>query len=222
MITIYVDEGTEVTVPEWVTDIESFRRWTDSDGFPEQGNTWWLRGKVWMDMSKQQIFTHVAVKGEIYAVLKGLVQEAESGLIFPDGLLLTNFTADISGNPDATFLSTDSMESGEARLIESRDGGYLEVQGAPDMVLEVVSKSSVHKDTVILRQAYWEAGIKEYWLVDARGKPLSFDILRRTARGYVATRKQSGWVKSNVFGKSFRLVQGLDARRLPTFRLEVR
>jgi Uma2 family endonuclease len=33
------------------------------------------------------------------------------------------------------------------------------------MVQEVVSDSSEEMDTVILRQAYAEAGIREYWLV---------------------------------------------------------
>ena len=35
--------------------------------------------------------------------------------------------------------------------------GYLELEGVPDMVLEVVSRSSVRKDTVLMRQAYWRA-----------------------------------------------------------------
>jgi Uma2 family endonuclease len=90
------------------------------------------------------------------------------------------------------------------------------------MVLEVISNGSVRKDTVILRQAYWEAGVQEYWLVDARKQPLTFDILRHTAKGYVATRKQGGWLRSPVFGKSFRLTQGTDFLGQPSFTLEVR
>jgi Uma2 family endonuclease len=76
------------------------------------------------------------------------------------------------------------------------------------MVLEIVSHSSVHKDNVRLRQAYWEAGIREFWVVDVRSDPLSFSILRHTARGYVTARKQGDWIKSAVFGKSFRLTRG--------------
>ena len=74
-------------------------------------------------------------------------------------------------------------------------------------VLEVLSDSSVEKDIVILFDAYWQAGIAEYWLVDARKGPVRFDIYRHTSKGYVATRKQAGWVKSAVFSKSFRLSQ---------------
>ena len=90
------------------------------------------------------------------------------------------------------------------------------------MVLEIISSSSVQKDTVLLRAAYWEAEIPEYWLVDARKEPLKFDILRHTAKGYVATRKQDGWLKSGVFGKSFQLTQSKDALGDPEFTLAVR
>ena len=57
------------------------------------------------------------------------------------------------------------------------------------MVLEVVSDGSVRKDTVVLRRAYWEAGVREYWLVDARRDPPSFDILRSTSKAFRAARK---------------------------------
>jgi len=52
----------------------------------------------------------------------------------------------------------------------------LELEGTPDMVLEVVSASSVVKDTETLLQLYWQAGIPEYWLVDARGEALEFTV----------------------------------------------
>ncbi len=133
------------------------------------------------------------------------------GLYLPDGLLLSNVTADIGGNPDATFISTAALDQSACSLVEGKKGGYVEVEGSPDMVLEVVSDSSVRKDTCCLRQAYWEAGIREYWLVDARREPMrsTFSGARPKA---TPPRKQDGWLKSAVFGKSFRLTQQLDER----------
>src|SRR5262249_55614405 len=151
--------------------------------FPRTGYSWWLCGEVWIDMSKEQVFSHVLVKTEITISLGGLVKRERRGLYLTDGLLLSNFAADISGNPDGTFLSTETLQSDRLRLIEGAQGGYTEIQGSPDMVLEVLSNSSVHKDRDILRKAYWEAGIREYWIIDARKDPLQFDILRHTARG---------------------------------------
>ena len=34
--------------------------------------------------------------------------------------------------------------------------------------------------------------MREYWVVDARPETPLFDILRHTARGFTATRKQDG------------------------------
>jgi Uma2 family endonuclease len=96
------------------------------------------------------------------------------------------------------------------------------MEGSPDMVLEVVSDSSVRKDVQQLRQDYWEAGIREYWLVDARKEPLIFDILRYTPKGYRTAPKKGGWIKSNVFGKSFRLTQQTSEYGDPEYTLEVR
>ena len=73
------------------------------------------------------------------------------------------------------------------------------------MVLEVVSKRSEKKDNSILREDYFTAGVREYWLVDARQDPASFEILKRGTDGFVNTRKQDGWIKSAVFGRSFKL-----------------
>ncbi|HWG44064.1 MAG TPA: Uma2 family endonuclease [Gemmataceae bacterium] len=222
MITVINEFNRVVSIPTWIVDLESFRRWVDADDFPEDGRIWYLKGEVWIDMSKEQIFTHLAVKREFFYVLTGLVKEADLGLFLPDGLLLSNGAADISGKPDATFVANASIQAKRVQLVEGWDGGFVEMEGSPDMVLEVISSSSVHKDTVVLRQAYWQAGIHEYWLVDARQEPIRFDILRRTTKGYAATRKQDGWLKSVVFGKSFQLSQRVNALGHPEYTLAVR
>ena len=43
-------------------------------------------------------------------------------------------------------------------------------------------KTSVPKDTVLLRELYWKAGVTEYWLVDVRDGNLSFEILQGTPK----------------------------------------
>ena len=58
--------------------------------------------------------------------------------------------------------------------------------------------------------------------MDARQEPIRFDIFRRTAKGYTATRKREGWLKSAVFGKSFQLSQRVNALGHPEYTLAVR
>jgi Uma2 family endonuclease len=222
-VTVYVDEGQPVRVPSWVADIETFRRWVlEQDDLPEQARVWWLKGNVYITMCREQLFSHNRVKLRIAAALDDLAIKEDLGLVFTDGALLSNFAADISGNPDALFVSTESLNSQRVRLIEGKQGGHVELQGSPDLALEVLSQSSQSKDDVRLKQAYWEADIRECWLVDARGDEPGFDIFRHTARGYVKTRKQEGWVRSTVFGKSFRLQVRPGPMKHSVYTLEVR
>jgi Uma2 family endonuclease len=218
----FISETAQLVLPAWVGDIDSFRHWTEMDDFPETGSIWWLRGEVWADMSKEQIFTHIGVKTEYTSVLHRLARQEQKGTVFSDGLLISNFAADISGNPDLTFIAYETLQSDRVRLIEGDKEGYTEIQGSPDMVLEIVSRGSVQKDTVILRQAYWEADIPEYWLVDARQEAASFTILRHTARGYVSVPRRGGWIKSQVFGKEFKLLQSTSPAGHPEYILQVR
>src|SRR5205823_3175473 len=157
------------------------------------------------DMSKEQFFTHNQVKTELAFRLTGVVKAAQLGRYVGDGMLLTNTAANLSAQPDGAFYSRATRERGRITFREGRDEGFVELEGSPDMVLEVVSTSSVRKDTVTLKGLYWKAGIPEYWLVDVRREPLVFEIFRHTAKGYVATPKKAGWVRSRVFRKWFRL-----------------
>jgi Uma2 family endonuclease len=218
----FLNESLKVSIPDWVVDLESFRRWADADDFPEDGRVWFLKGEVYVDMSKEQVFTHGLVKTEIAGVLSPLAKAERRGFFLTDGVLLSNADADLSTNPDGTFVSYESLHSKRVAIVEGIEEGHVELEGSADMVLEVISRSSVQKDRVLLRRAYWEAKVREYWIVDARQQPLSFDILRHTSKGYVAARKRGGWVKSAVFGKSFQLTQGLDPLGNPQYTLSVR
>jgi Uma2 family endonuclease len=143
-------------------------------------------------------------------------------MFLADGVRFTNTEAEFSLRPDGLFVGRQSIEDKDVVFVEGLEEGYLEIEGSPDMVLEVVSTSSVVKDTERLREAYWRAGVREYWLVDARSEPVKFDVLRHTARGYSAARRQDGWVRSGVFGKSFRLTTRKTPEGHPDFLLEVR
>jgi Uma2 family endonuclease len=216
-------EGAAIEVPDRVREsLAAFRVWAGDNDLPEKTRVDYYRGKVWVDMGREQVFTHGVLKTKIAAVLTDEVERRDLGFYSCNGVLVTNVLADLSGNPDGTFVSHDAMESERVTLRDGAEEGVIEIVGTPDMVLEVVSGSSVKKDNVFLREAYWEAGIPEYWLVDARGDRLEFQILKHGAKGYTETRKVGGWVKSSVFGKSFKLTRGLDRSDNPTFKLEVK
>jgi Uma2 family endonuclease len=220
MSTVVIEE--KVRVPNWVEDLASFRQWAHSPEFPERGKISYLKGEVWVDISKEQLFSHNQVKGEISSVLTAFVKKNRLGIFFPDGMLLSDLETDFATGPNAIFVSKESLQSDRVIMIEGADGGYVELQGVPDMVLEVVSPSSVEKDTQVLREVYWQLGIDEHWLVDARGERLDFDILRHGAKSYIPVRKSAGWLRSTVSGASFRLTRKTNEMGHAEFTLAVR
>jgi hypothetical protein len=218
---LVVDDMT-VHIPSSVNDHDSFRLWAHTDEFPEHGKVCFFPSGVWVDMSSEQVFSHIQVKSEYNRVVGSLVKAEDRGRFFPDGVLLSHPDIDLSSQPDGLFASFATLDAGRLRIIEGKREGFIELEGTVDMVLEIVSTSSVKKDNVTLRELYWQARIPEYWLVDARRGELRFDILRHAARGYKAARKADGWVKSKVFDRSFRLTRFTDRRGLPDFTLDVR
>lgn len=212
----------QVRIPSWVNDLESFRRWSRSDDYPERGWVSFLDGEIWVDTHMEQLFTHNRVKTCFTVALAGLVEAEQLGYFFSDRASLSHEGANLSTEPDGTFCSFVAIESKRVALVEGVEEGFVEIDGTPDMVLEVVSTYSVRKDTKVLRGLYARAGIPEYWLVDARKEKLQFDILSLTERGYATTRKRDGWVKSRVFGRAFRLESRPDRLGNPQYFLQTR
>ncbi len=171
----------------------------------------------------EQLFTHNRVKLRIASALDALITSEDLGYFVADRMLLHNEFADFATEPDGMFISYASIESEKAQLKEGVGAGVVEIVGTPDMVLEVVSDSSEHKDNVELMDLYGQAGIPEYWLVDVRSEPYHFDIFKKAGKGYVATRRLAGgWLKSAVYGRAFHLAAQTDALGHPQFTLEVR
>ncbi len=220
MNTFVVDRDS-ITIPAWVSDHDSFRRWVHSEEFPPEGRICFLQGETWVDMSKEQAFSHNQVKNEYSYVLTGITKR-RGGTFCPDGMFLSNVDVGLSARPDGMYATEEAFAEGRVRWIEGEDEGFLELEGSPDMVMEIISTSSVKKDKITLPPLYWQAGIFEYWLVDVRGERTEFDMFRRGPRGFVPVRKQGGWLKSNVFELSFRLEKKFDKRGNPMFSLLVR
>jgi Uma2 family endonuclease len=209
-----------IRMPAGFANLKAFRRWTKSSEYPQRGEFSYLGGDLWVDVTMETLL-HNKIKSQFVAVLTLLVVEAgRLGHWLGDRMRLVNTDASLSTEPDGMFVSHEALQTGRVLLVDGEQS--LEVIGTPEIVLEVVSKTSIQKDTVALRELYAAAGIAEYWLVNPLGEQISFEILRLTARGYSAARKSDGWVKSAVFGKPFKLVQEVGSGELPAYRLLVR
>jgi len=220
---LYGDGRLCVRIPWSAATLAGFREWVKSDGFPEKVRVTYVDGEIYYDMSNEELETHNQPKVEVLRVLVNLNRRLKLGKCYGDGILLTHVAANVSNNPDATFIRRATLQSQRIRLVP-RNGTadhYIEIEGTPDMVLDVVSNDSVRKDTRQLRGAYHKAGIPEYWLIDARRKEISFQILHRQEDGYEAG-NPGGWQTSRVFRRDFRLVRRRDDMGLWEYTLQVR
>lgn len=186
---------------------DAFREWYTSDEAPDRGRFTFVDGGVIIDMSPERIDAHNQVKQAINLSIGSLVRQRDLGQYFPDGVLITNEYAGVANEPDGTFASWDTLRTGRLREVRrSRDvNDGVELEGTPDWVCEIVSPTSVRKDTKLLFEAYYRAGIPEYWLIDARGEAIDFRILTRGRLSYEVVPTKDGWIRSAVFGVECRL-----------------
>jgi Uma2 family endonuclease len=199
-------------IPRDAYTLTGFRRWVLSDEFPEKQPVMFLNGEIFLYMPKEDVFTHAAVKTPVAVKLGGFFEELDLGDFFINGVLVSNVDADLSGNPDMVGILWESLENETVRYVTNEKDRTVEIEGSPDWLLEIVSDSSVKKDKQDLRDAYHKAGVREYWIIDARGKDIEFQILHWRKSGYVAASKKDGWQKSRVFGRAFKLTRSRDRR----------
>ena len=212
-----------IRIPARAATLAGFRAWALSDEFPERGRFSFINGELFVDMSPEELETHNKVKTEVVSAIANLNKELDLGEFYSDGTLVTNEVADLSTEPDGAFVTWRSFEEGRVRLTprEDRPGQYVELQGTPDWILEVVSRSSVAKDTRVLREAYHRAGVPEYWIIDARFNAIDFQVLRHRRDRYVVAAPRGGWHRSSVFGRGFRLERRLNRMGRWRYTLQV-
>lgn len=207
-------------IPSEAHGLAEFRRWALSTEFPETGRIDFLAGDVEVDMSPEDLHTHGTIKSEVAAVLQELVARTDRGEVFVDKTRVSSPAAELSAEPNVVVVLWESLESGRVRYVpeaRGREGRSREIEGGPDLVVEIVSDSSVSKDTRRLPGAYALAGVRELWLVDARGDEIDFRLQVLESSSYtLASADAEGRVFSPVLDRRVRLTR--EKTRLGTWR----
>jgi Uma2 family endonuclease len=210
-------------IPMDLQTLADFRSWALSEGFPENGRIDFISGRIEVNMSPEELFSHGNLKVQLVTVLNQLVEDNELGYVFTDSTRISSPDADLSAEPDVVFLSDQTIDSGRARLVPKatgEPGRFVEIEGAADLVVEIVSDSSVRKDTQRLPVAYFRAGVEEFWLVDARINPAEFRVYCRADDAFAPVDANAdGFQHSKIFGRGFRLDEKRDSRGIRRFRL---
>ena len=212
-----------LTIPNWVRDHESFRHWARSPDCPEKCRIAFVNGEIWVDVAPEELYSHNQVKGEVAAALMPLIDSSRMGFFVMDGMLLSIPEVGLSSLPDGYYISYEAFRSARVREESGEGNGCVELVGNPEMVLEVVSDSSEKMDRDVLPGLYWQAGVAEYWIIDARKEEVDFQIFRRNGKGFVSVKRAAeGWLRSEVFQKAFRLIRDTDPIGKPLYTLEVK
>jgi Uma2 family endonuclease len=98
---------------------------------------------------------HQDVGGNVYFHLRAFLRDHPIGrvLIAPTDVVLSPTDVVV---PDLLFVSREHQS-----IVTAKN-----VQGAPDLVLEVLSNSSRRTDEMIKRKLYQRFGVVEYWVAD--------------------------------------------------------
>jgi Uma2 family endonuclease len=223
--TAIVLSGCGVEIPLPMNSLADFRRWAVSEGFPDKGRIDYVGGVIEIDMQAETVYSHGGPKAEIARVIGNRVKSADLGEYYFDAMRCSCLPADLSAEPDVVVLLHESFESGRIELTPkaSDPDDYVEIDGPPDLVVEVVSDDSVGKDTKRLFAAYFLAGVREYWLVDARRSELSFQLLTRGDLSFAnVLPDEEGFRGSVVLGRRYRLDRRAGRRGQPEYDLRER
>ena len=199
----------EIDIPEGIDSLADFRRWAISAQFPEMGRIDFIEGRVECDMSPDNLFFHSAPKSEIGRTIGNRLKTTNRGQVFVDKSRVSVPRVGLSVEPDIVVVLDTSLLSGRVKLVPTVGnafGSFIEFEGPPDLVVEVVSDSSRIKDTRQLFDAYFDAGVSEYWIVDARSTELRFQIHVRGNDSFLpATVDAQGFQLSPILEAQYRL-----------------
>ncbi len=101
------------------------------------------------------------------------------------GFVKSNQMGEVLSAPCDVVLAQDVVVQPDLLLLlRSRRGliGKEAVEGAPDLIVEVLSPSTAERDRTVKRKLYAKYGVHEYWIVDPEAQTI--EVLTLGERGY--------------------------------------
>jgi Uma2 family endonuclease len=129
---------------------------------------------------------HQRIVGRLYLVLIGFTQPRDLGeiILSPADVILSD---DNTAQPDLLFVAKEN-----AGILKNQ------VVGAPDLVVEILSPSSIRRDRHDKLEQYARFGVKEYWIVDLANRSIEVLVLERDRFTVHSIAAENGQVESRV------------------------
>ncbi|MYC97027.1 MAG: Uma2 family endonuclease [Caldilineaceae bacterium SB0661_bin_32] len=147
--------------------------WTYDDYalLPDDGKRYEvIRGELYMSAAPRPLHQRVITRLSFF--LEGFLENSALGTVFvaPIDVILPQKLGD-PVQPDIVVVRRESLH-----IIDE-----LNIQGAPDLVVEVLSPSSPAHDRNLKYDLYAEAGVQEYWIIDPHRRTVEIHLLRSGA-----------------------------------------
>ncbi len=112
-------------------------------------------------MSPSPTSTHQRILRKLTRALDGFVEENSLGeILFAP--MDVYFSETDTPQPDLIFISKERLDIiGEQRI-----------EGAPDLIMEILSPSTAYYDLKDKKRLYEASGVKEYWIVDPMAREI--------------------------------------------------
>jgi len=132
-----------------------------------------IDGELYMVPSPSTI--HQFISKNIYSLLEEFVTANQLGTVLYSPLDVVLSNEDVL-QPDLLFMSTN-----RASIITDQN-----IQGAPDLVVEILSPGTASRDRTLKRVRYAKFGVREYWIVDPQSRTL--EVLKASQTGFDSVR----------------------------------
>jgi len=129
---------------------------------------------------------HQRILGNLHYLVRSWLEAHPIGLVFFAPLDLVLSQHDVV-EPDLFYVSHE-----RARQVTTQEN----LRGAPELVVEIASKSTRKRDETIKLRLYERQGVAEYWVVDP---PLGTVRVYRLARGAGSRRPRSARASAGMF-----------------------
>jgi Uma2 family endonuclease len=157
--------GTSRTGLEW----PSQGKWTYEDyrSLPDDG---WryevIEGELYMAPAPEPI--HQESGGNLFAELRDFGKRNDAGKAYsaPIDVVLGSLATPVQ--PDVCFIIKSRLDIVKKKRIE----------GAPDIIVEVLSPSNWLVDRRTKLELYAKAGVREYWIIDPEARTIELFVLR--------------------------------------------
>ena len=150
-----------------------------------------IEGELYMTPSP--ITNHQRISRKIEFMLEKYVTENDLGEVFyaPYDVY---FNDENVVQPDILFISKERLDIiGEKNL-----------QGAPDLVIEILSESNAYRDLIQKKKLYARYGVKEYWIVVPGEKTIDIHILQDKTYQLYKTLGEDDTLESRIL-KGFKM-----------------